>query len=119
MGDQKGQCIAKALAGGAATVAIDSVGLIPEAGGALTAARRLGNMRGYRGIMADQFGGRAIRQSQDMAGGFGFAQGLGDKDALGTGFAVAGFIPGVEQIAALGSMGYDAYKIYKAIKQCQ
>ena len=56
---KKNACVQNALLQGTASVAIDAIGLIPEAGGA---ARMYGNWRGYRGIVADQFGAKVIGQ---------------------------------------------------------
>lgn len=98
---------------------LDSIGLIPVAGGAGTLARRFGNMKGFRGIVADQFGSRAIRTSQDMSGGFSIADGLNSEDGIGIGLTLVGFIPGAGQISAGASISFDIYKTYKAIEQCQ
>ncbi len=50
-------CITSALDKGALEVGVDSIGLIPEAGGV---ARIIGHQAGYVGVVADQFGAKFI-----------------------------------------------------------
>jgi RHS repeat-associated protein len=111
-------CITNALGAGALSIGIDSVGLIPEAGGI---ARMIGHEAGYVGVVADRTGNgviRAVGASTSTALGL---NGLFDPSAegmLSTGLTIAGFIPGLGQAAAVGSIGVDSYKLAKAIRQC-
>ncbi len=114
----KNSCITGALASGALNVGIDAIGLIPEAGGATTLARNFGHWGGYRGIVADNFGIKAIQQIKGAAGTVSVTQGLAQQDWISGGLAVAGFIPGLGQVAAVGSIVVDTYKAAKAISQC-
>jgi len=100
------------------SVGIDAIGLIPEGGGAGTVARKFGNYFGYRGIVADNFGRKAIQQANAGANTFSLTQGVAGQDWLSTGLTVAGFIPGLGQVSAVGSIIVDTYKTGKAINQC-
>jgi len=123
-------CTAKALGSGALSIGVDALGFIPgekdvQAAveiGSGTVARQIGNWNGYRGIVADQFGARFIAgQSQNVsaaASGYSIGNGAGTGDWLGTGLAVAGLIPGLNEVAAVASIGYDAYKTVKAVASC-
>ena len=111
-------CLGDAVAEGALAVGLDSIGFIPEAGGV---ARIIGHQAGYRGVVADQFGGKLLRDldhTKDASEGlFGF----GDTSAgglLSTGLTIAAFIPGLNDVAAAVSVGRDLYKTAKAIGQC-
>jgi len=123
-------CTAKALGSGALSIGVDALGFIPgekdvQAAveiGSGTIARQVGNWKGYRGIVADQFGARFIAgQSQNVmyaGAGYSIGNGAGTGDWLGTGLAVAGLIPGLNEVAAVASIGYDAYKTVKAVASC-
>lgn len=123
-------CTAKALGGGALSIGIDALGFIPgekdvQAAveiGSGTIARQIGNWNGYRGIVADQFGARFIAgQSQNVmyaGAGYSIGNGAGTGDWLGAGLAVGGLIPGLNEVAAVASIGYDAYKTVKAVASC-
>lgn len=121
----KNSCITGAIANGALHVGIDSLGLIPEAGGI---AREIGHQFLYRGVVADQFGASVIKNV-----GFGAALGstvVGLKDtsttglastALGTAGIVAAFAratPVVGQIIAGASIVVDVYSTAKEIAAC-
>jgi hypothetical protein len=109
---------------------IDALGFIPgekdvEAGvkiGAGTVARQIGNWKGYRGIVADQFGARFVAgQSQNVmyAGtGYGIGNGAGTGDWIGDGLSAAGLIPGLNEFAAGASIVYDGVKTAKAVMNC-
>jgi RHS repeat-associated protein len=123
-------CTAKALFSGAGSIAIDSIGLIPEAEGftkvfentaGYQLARAAGNSAGYRGVVATQYGMMAVAQGKGGAGLISGAFGLGDTSTEGrisTGLTVAGFIPGLGTAAATASIGVDGYKTWKAVRQC-
>lgn len=96
----KNPCITGALSAGALSVGIDSIGLIPEAGGV---ARVIGHQAGYVGVVADQVGARVIK---------------GVGGTASTGLTVAGFIPGFGQGAAIGSIILDTYKTVRTIGKC-
>ncbi len=114
----KNSCVTGAIGSGALHVGIDSIGLIPEAGGL---ARVIGHQAGYVGVVADQTGSNIIKA---VGGSTGTAQGLnGLTDTsptglLSTGLTVAGFIPGLNDAAAGLSIALDIYKTAKAISQC-
>ena len=105
--DKTNSCIRRALGAGALSIGVDTLGFIPgekdvQAAvkiGSRTFARQIGNLKGYRGIVADQVGARFIAsQSQnvkDAASGYSIGNGAGTGDLLGTGLAVAGLIPGL------------------------
>ena len=123
-------CTAQALGSGALSIGVDALGFIPgekdvQAAveiGSGTVARQIGNWNGYRGIVADQFGARFIAgQSQNVsaaASGYSIGNGVGTGDWLGTGLAVAGLIPGLNELAAGASIVYDGYKTAKAAANC-
>jgi hypothetical protein len=97
---------------------IDAIGLIPEAGGL---ARMIGHGAGYVGVVADQTGAGVIKAFGGSTSAVNGLAGLGDTSAEGlvsTGLTVAGFIPGLGQAAAVGSLGVDVYKTVRAIGQC-
>jgi len=100
-------CLGYGLKNSWGSMAIDSIGLIPEGGGAGTVARKIGNFVGYRGKVADNFGKAAIKQFSGANNTYGATQGAAKGDLTGTGLAVAGFIPGLGQIAAVGAMAND------------
>ena len=123
-------CTAKALGSGVLSIGIDALGFIPgekdvQAAveiGSGTVARQIGNWNGYRGIVADQFGARFIAsQSQNVsaaASGYGIGNGVGTGDWLGAGLSAAGLIPGLNEAAAVASIGYDLFKTVKAVANC-
>ena len=114
----KNTCITSALGDAALHVGIDAIGLIPEAGGL---ARMIGHGAGYVGVVADQTGAGVIKAFGGSTGAVQGLAGLTDTSAEGlvsTGLTVAGFIPGLGQAAAVGSIGVDVYKTVKAIGQC-
>jgi hypothetical protein len=123
-------CTANAVLSGAGRIGIDAIGLIPEAEGVTKVfeneagyqiARAVGNSAGYRGVVATQYGMKAVAQGKGAAAAISGAFGLGDTSAQGrisTGLTVAGFIPGLGQAAAIGSIIIDTYKTTKAISQC-
>jgi RHS repeat-associated protein len=115
----KKSCVATALGEGAFSIGVDAIGLIPEAGGAKTLARRIGHWRGYRGIVADQTGRAAIRGASDTSDYYGIVQGINGRDGAEVALGVAGFIPVVGQFAAAFSIGNDVYKTWKQIGSCQ
>jgi hypothetical protein len=104
IGTTKNSCVTGALGKGALSVGIDSIGLIPEAGGI---ARVIGHQAGYVGVVADQAGSRLIGAVNATANtGRGLA-GLTDTSPTGlasTGLTIAGFIPGLNDAAAVGSI---------------
>jgi len=114
----KNSCVTGALGKGALSVGIDSIGLIPEAGGI---ARVIGHQAGYVGVVADQAGSRLIGAVNATANtGRGLA-GLTDTSPTGlasTGLTIAGFIPGLNDAAAVGSIGLDLFRTAKAIGAC-
>ena len=114
----KNSCVTGALGKGALSVGIDSIGLIPEAGGV---ARIIGHQAGYVGVVADQAGSRLIGAVDATANtGRGLA-GLTDTSPTGlasTGLTIAGFIPGLNDAAAVGSIGLDLFRTAKAIRAC-
>jgi hypothetical protein len=111
-------------------VALDAVGLIPEAEGftkvfentaGYQLARAVGNNAGYRGVVATQYGMQAVAQGKGGVAMINGALGLGDTSVEGrisTGATLAGFIPGLGTGAAAVSLGVDAYKIFKAQSAC-
>ena len=128
--DAKNACIQNALLSGAGSIAIDSIGLIPEAEGFTKVfentagyhlARAAGNSAGYCGVVATQYGMKAVAQGKGGAALISGAFGLGDTSVEGrisTGLTVAGFIPGLGTAAAAASIGVDGYKTWKAVSQC-
>jgi hypothetical protein len=97
---------------------VDSIGLIPEAGGI---ARIIGHQAGYVGVVADQTGSKLIKAVGASTGSVQGLRGLTDTSPAGllsTGLTVAGFIPGLGQASAIGSIIMDTYETVKAINQC-
>ena len=114
----KNPCVTSALGAGALSVGIDSIGLIPEAGGL---ARVIGHQAGYVGVVADQLGSRVVGAVGASTSTVNGLAGLGDTSTTGllsTGLTIAGFVPGLGQGAAIGSILVDTYKTAKAIGQC-
>jgi hypothetical protein len=114
----KNSCITGALGDAALHVGIDAIGLIPEAGGI---ARVIGHQAGYVGVVADHLGFKVVDAFGKSTVAVSGLAGLGDTSAEGlvsTGLTVAGFIPGLGQAAAVGSIGVDVYKTVKAIGKC-
>jgi RHS repeat-associated protein len=123
-------CTASALFSGAGSIAIDSIGLIPEAEGftkvfentaGYQLARAAGNSAGYRGVVATQYGMRAVTQGKGGAALISGALGLGDTSVQGrltTGLTVAGFVPGLGTLAAGTSIVNDAIKTGMAVAKC-
>lgn len=112
-------CITSALAGGAGKVGLDAIGLIPEAGGV---ARIIGHGAGYVGVVADQTGSRIIKAvgaSQSAVRGLNGLFDTSPQGLISDGLTIAGFIPGLGQAAAIGSIIMDTYQTAKAISQCQ
>jgi hypothetical protein len=109
-------CTAQALGTGALSVGLDSIG-------AETAARQIGNLNGYRGIVADQFGRKVLTSAsvsaKGAASGISLGQGVTEGDWIQGGLTVAGLIPGLGQGAALLSINYDVFKTAKAVYACQ
>jgi len=92
--------------------------LIPEAAGL---ARVIGHQAGYGGVVADQAGSKVLRAVGGSASTVQGLNGLSDTSPTGllsTGLTIAGFIPGLGQAAAIGSIITDTYKTAKAVGQC-
>jgi RHS repeat-associated protein len=103
----KNSCITGALASGALQAGVDSIGLIPEAGGI---ARVIGHQAGYVGVVADQLGNKVVKAVGESTGTVSSLAGLGDSSPeglLSTGLTVAGFIPGAGQVASGFSIALD------------
>jgi hypothetical protein len=123
-------CTAKAVGSGLLNVGVDALGFIPgekdvQAAveiGSGTVARQIGNLNGYRGIVADQFGARYIASgSQTLkAGGLGYslASGGANGDWLSLGLNAAGLIPGLNEVAATLSIAKDVVQTGMAIAKC-
>ena len=111
-------------------MALDAVGLIPEAEGFTKVyenmagnriPRSAGNSLGHRGSGATQQRAKAVTQGKGAIGLLSGALGLGDTSVAGrisTGATLAGFIPGVGAAAAGVSLGVDAYRINKETSAC-
>ena len=114
----KNSCVTSALGAGALHVGIDAIGLIPEAGGI---ARVIGHQAGYVGVVADQVGfkvANAFGKSTSAASGLAGLSDTSPEGLASAGLTVAGFIPGVNGIAAGLSISLDIYKTAKAIGKC-
>jgi hypothetical protein len=114
----KNDCIKDALGDLALHGGIDAVGLIPEAGGI---ARVIGHQAGYVGVVADHVGFKvvdAFGKSTSTVSGLAGLTDTSPTGLLSTGLTIAGFIPGLGQVSAAGSLIVDIYKTGKAIGQC-
>ncbi len=114
----KNSCVTNAVAKGALSVGIDSIGLIPEAGGV---ARVIGHQAGYVGAVADQVGFKvvnAVGKSTSTVQGLSGLIDTSSEGLLSTGLTIAGFIPGFGQVAAGASIVLDIYKTAEAIGKC-
>ncbi|WP_446743084.1 RHS repeat domain-containing protein [Silvibacterium acidisoli] len=119
-------CITGALKSGALHVGIDSIGLIPEAGGI---ARIIGHQAGYRGIVADQLGAKVIARVGLMAGYVSGVAGVDDTSATGlvsSGLSVAGIVstlagsaPIVGQVISGLSIADDLISTGMAVASCK
>ena len=119
-----------AIGKGVISAGIDAIGLIPEAEGftkvfentaGYQIARAVGNSAGYRGVVATQYGMKVVPHGQRAVGAISGAFGLGDTSVEGrvsTGLTVAGFIPGLGQIAAGAEIVVDFAKTGMAIAKC-
>jgi hypothetical protein len=122
-------CLGDALKSNGLSLALDAVGLIPEAEGftkvaentaGYQIARTVGNNAGYRGVVATQYGMMAVRQGKGVNAING-ALGLSDtsvKGRISTGATIAGFIPFLSTYAAAVSIGADASKTLDAQSAC-
>lgn len=111
-------CITSALGKGALSAGIDAIGLIPEAG---DISRIIGHQAGYVGVVADQAGYsvvNAVGKSTSTVQGLNGLFDTSPQGLISDGFTVAGFIPGLGQASAIGSIIMDTYKTAKAIGQC-
>jgi hypothetical protein len=94
---------------------IDAIGLIPEGGGV---ARLIGHGAGFRGVVADQAGKSVIKAFKGSTNALGGASAANERDWTGIGLTIAGFVPGLGQTAALGSILNDANRLRQAIAKC-
>ncbi len=114
----KNSCVKGALGKGALSVGVDSIGLIPEAGGV---ARVVGHQAGFVGVVADQAGSSVIKaagKTTSAASGLASLSDTSPEGLVSTGLTVAGFIPGANDVAAGLSIGLDVFKTIKAIRAC-
>ena len=114
----KNSCITSALGEGALSVGVDAIGLIPEAGGI---ARVIGHQAGYVGVVPDQLGSRVVGAVGASTSTVNGLAGLGDTSTTGvlsTGLTIAGFIPGLGQLASGASIVLDVAKTGMKIAQC-
>ena len=82
-------------------------------------ARHIGNRAGFRGIVADNFGRSSLRQADKVGALYGGATALSGEDWVGLGLDVAGFIPGINDFAAVAHITYDVAKTVRRSLQCQ
>jgi RHS repeat-associated protein len=108
----KNTCVTNALLSGAGSAAIDSIGLIPE-GGAVAGAFSL-----FHGAAGVSNGINIVQRVKAGAGIIGSANSLNEGSAISTALGVAGFIPGLGQLAAGASIVNDAIKTGMAVAQC-
>lgn len=100
------------------SVGVDAIGLIPEAGGV---ARVIGHQAGFVGVVADQAGSRvinAVGASTSTARGLSSLTDTSPTGLASTGLTIAGFIPGLNDIAAVASIALDIGKTVEAVKNC-
>ena len=114
-------CTGKAVLSGAKSIALDSIGFIPGGKdievGAESTARLVGNLKGCRRIVADNYGRAFLTSSGSMLKGA--AAGLSLGDSVTTGDGVSSFlnivglipIPGLSDVTATLSIAYDAGKL--------
>jgi RHS repeat-associated protein len=107
-------------------LAIDAIGLIPEVEGGSQLVRRIGNFKGYRGIVADNYGKGVIKavnggieNAHYAEKGANLGRGIGEGDLAGVGLTIAGFIPGLGQAAAVGEMANDWERGMEESPECQ
>jgi RHS repeat-associated protein len=91
-------CTARAIGNGLLHVGIDAIGLIPEGS---VVARPLGNYFKYRGIVADQFGAKAIRAVK-VGAGVG-STGVGADD-VGTDGSLSTMVADAQALAGAGGI---------------
>jgi len=119
-------CTAKAIGSGLLHVGVDAIGLIPEGG---LVSRAVGNLAGYRGIVATQQGTKAL-QAGKLGTGIGSAGGFSNDASttglVSTGLGVAGIAatlasatPVVAQAIAVASIGVDIFSSGKEIANCR
>jgi RHS repeat-associated protein len=113
----KKKCVQNALLSGAGSVGIDAIGLIPEAGGV---ARVIGHQAGYVGVVADQLGHSVINAVGKSGSVVNTAANLTitPEGAMDAALTVAGFVPVLNDAAAVLSIGRDIYKTGRKISQC-
>jgi RHS repeat-associated protein len=111
-------CTKEALATAGAQIALDAVGLLPEAGGV---ARLIGHGAGYRGIVADRLGSSVIHAFSHATSVASGLSGLFDTSAKGltsTALTVIGFVPVVGQFSSAGSLLMDVNDGLDALAAC-
>jgi hypothetical protein len=127
----KNSCVQNALLKGAVTTAIDAIGLIPEGS---IASRAIGNSFNYRGIVADQFGNKAIGSVEMGSSIFLTASSGHDAQVSGGAWSLSGlqagvgvvgiaknlgaFIPVANQTIAAVSVGLDIVSTGMEIANC-
>jgi hypothetical protein len=106
------------LAENAVSLAVDGIGLIPEAGGV---SRLIGNEAGLRGIVADRAGANVVKAVGTSGGVINGIMNMSDTSRVGlasTALTIVGFIPGAGQIASGASLALDLYKTWEAVSAC-
>lgn len=105
-------------AGGPLLLGIDAIGLIPGT----RVARMIGHQAGYVGKVADQVGSnvaRATGASTSAANGLASLRDTSPLGLLSSVLTIGGFAPPpFSTAAAVGSIGVDVAKIWKASKNC-
>jgi hypothetical protein len=108
----KNPCVTSALGSGAVNAGIDAIGLLPE-GKAFTGAYSL-----FHGAAGASNGLNILLRVKAGAGIIGTANSLNEGDGYSTALGVAGFVPGLGQVAAGLSIARDIYKTASAVGQC-
>jgi len=115
----KNPCITSALRTGPLNIGIDAIGLIPEAGGIV---RVFGHQAGYVGVVADQLGTKVIKKAiggtASAVNGDANVWDISFDGAVSTSLTVAGFIPVVNDFAAVLSVGWNICRTGKAVVNC-
>jgi hypothetical protein len=116
----KNPCVIGALKSGGASVGIDLLGFLPEAGGV---GRVLGHQAGYVGKVADNYGKNVLTAATKTTGFASSATGFNSSDwttYVSSGITAADFVPILSDfttpVAIIWDAGLAAYNISKCPK---
>jgi hypothetical protein len=111
-------CTANAVGKGLLSAGIGGIGLIPEGG---LISRPIGNLAGWRGIVATQQGTKSIQAFKFGTGIASTGNGSNDTSLIGTGKTLTGIVsllPGVGTIGSAIGIGLDVIQAGVDVRRC-